>query len=72
MRMCVLWAGMPFQSEGRERIFHIDDKQVMDENITNVAQKLASGNLSTKDPACALCASEQCLLIGRESGIVNR
>mmetsp|Transcript_25500 Transcript_25500/g.48224 ORF Transcript_25500/g.48224 Transcript_25500/m.48224 type:complete len:1215 (+) Transcript_25500:126-3770(+) len=60
------------RKEGRERIFHIDDKQVMDENITNVAQKLASGNLSTKDPACALCASEQCLLIGRESGIVNR
>ena len=63
---------MPWTAEGRERIFHIDDKTILEENIVNIAQKVRSGNLSTNYPVCAVCAGPKCLLVGRESGIVNR
>eukprot|EP00238_Polyblepharides_amylifera_P008608 CAMPEP_0196598138 /NCGR_PEP_ID=MMETSP1081-20130531/94147_1 /TAXON_ID=36882 /ORGANISM="Pyramimonas amylifera, Strain CCMP720" /LENGTH=1154 /DNA_ID=CAMNT_0041923789 /DNA_START=199 /DNA_END=3663 /DNA_ORIENTATION=- len=60
------------RKEGRERIFHVDDKQVTEENLVGIGDKLRSGSLATNDPACAVCASDKCLLVGRESGIVSR
>jgi WD repeat-containing protein 35 len=59
------------RKDGRERVFHIDDQQIAEENITNVAEKTRAGSLTTQDAACSVTASDKTLLIGRESGIVN-
>ncbi|KAK3238460.1 WD repeat-containing protein 35 [Cymbomonas tetramitiformis] len=59
------------RKDGRERVFHIDDKVIHDEPAT-ASEKLRAPSNSTNDPVCAICASDKCLLLGRESGIVNR
>jgi len=60
------------RKEGRERMFHVDDKVIQEDNAKDGDAKQSPPNMPTNDPACAICASDKCLLVGRESGIVNR
>ncbi|TRZ17441.1 hypothetical protein HGM15179_009695 [Zosterops borbonicus] len=57
------------RKEGRERIYHIDD----------TSSGSGDGHLDysrafeeTRDPICAITASDKILLVGRESGIIQR
>ncbi|XP_058691758.1 WD repeat-containing protein 35 isoform X2 [Poecile atricapillus] len=57
------------RKEGRERIYHIDD----------TSSGSADGHLDysrafegTRDPICAITASDKILLVGRESGTIQR
>ncbi|KAJ7408453.1 WD repeat-containing protein 35 [Willisornis vidua] len=57
------------RKEGRERIYHIDD----------TSSGSRDGHLdysraveATRDPICAITASDKILLVGRESGIIQR
>ncbi|XP_051471912.1 WD repeat-containing protein 35 isoform X3 [Apus apus] len=57
------------RKEGRERIYHIDDNP----------SGSADGHLdysraleATRDPICAITASDKVLLVGRESGTIQR
>ncbi|NXQ88879.1 WDR35 protein, partial [Nyctibius grandis] len=57
------------RKEGRERIYHIDD----------TPSGFADGHLDysraiegTRDPICAITASDKILLVGRESGTIQR
>ncbi|XP_069742568.1 WD repeat-containing protein 35 isoform X6 [Narcine bancroftii] len=59
----------PTRKEGRERIYHIDDET----SITG------DGNLdfsrvfsATKDPICCITASDKTLILGRESGKIQK
>ena len=56
------------RKEGRERCFHIDDLP------TAAAEPVADvqGRQPSKDGVAAVAASSTCLLVGRESGELNR
>ncbi|NXO27829.1 WDR35 protein, partial [Cisticola juncidis] len=55
------------RKEGRERIYHIDDTPSGDGYLDN--SRAFEG---TRDPICAITASDKILLVGRESGIIQR
>jgi WD repeat-containing protein 35 len=57
------------RKEGRERIFHIDDPASVG---ASDLQSYRNMNKRTDDPICCVAASETCLVVGRESGIVHR
>ncbi|XP_049640768.1 WD repeat-containing protein 35 isoform X1 [Suncus etruscus] len=60
---------MRSRKEGRERIYHVDDTPsgsgdgVLDYN---------KAIQSTRDPICAITASDKTLIVGRESGTIQR
>ena len=66
--------------DNRERVFHIDDlapgtgvsrpKQGGEEGPGGVDFSTALAD--TADPICAICASEKALVVGRESGLMQR
>ncbi|XP_054833887.1 WD repeat-containing protein 35 [Eublepharis macularius] len=57
------------RKEGRERICHVDDTSSgAADGILDYAKALQG----TKDPICAITASDKTLIIGRESGTVQR
>ncbi|XP_012278888.1 WD repeat-containing protein 35 [Orussus abietinus] len=61
----------------RDKIYHIDDTPT---GVTEVIQDLdrdrafetPTNTKATMDPICCLCATEKILLIGRESGMIQR
>jgi WD repeat-containing protein 35 len=57
------------RKEGRERIFHIDDAASVGASDLKSYRNM---NKRTDDPICAITASETCLVVGRESGLVHR
>jgi WD repeat-containing protein 35 len=59
------------RKEGRERVFHIDSRSTNGElSMDGGAMRVPSS--STDDPICTVAASNKVLLVGRESGAVNR
>ncbi|KAF2982220.1 hypothetical protein EK904_002644, partial [Melospiza melodia maxima] len=57
------------RKEGRERIYHIDDTFSGSGDTHLDYSKAFEG---TRDPICAITASDKILLVGRESGIIQR
>ncbi|KFV77076.1 WD repeat-containing protein 35, partial [Dryobates pubescens] len=57
------------RKEGRERIYHIDDTPSGSADGHLDYSKTIEG---TRDPICAITASDKILLIGRESGTIQR
>jgi len=55
--------------EGMEKMFHIDDiPSGAGEGISDVKK----AKLATEDPICCVCATEKMIVVGRESGRINR
>uniref|UniRef100_A0A803XM55 WD repeat-containing protein 35 n=1 Tax=Meleagris gallopavo TaxID=9103 RepID=A0A803XM55_MELGA len=57
------------RKEGRERIYHIDDTPSGSGDGHLDYSKAVEG---TRDPICAITASDKILLVGRESGTIHR
>ncbi|XP_048791015.1 WD repeat-containing protein 35 isoform X2 [Lagopus muta] len=57
------------RKEGRERIYHIDDTPSGSGDGHLDYSKAFEG---TRDPICAITASDKILLVGRESGTIHR
>uniref|UniRef100_A0A803W6F1 WD repeat-containing protein 35 n=1 Tax=Ficedula albicollis TaxID=59894 RepID=A0A803W6F1_FICAL len=57
------------RKEGRERIYHIDDTSSGSGDGPLDYSRAFEG---TRDPICAITASDKILLVGRESGIIQR
>ncbi|XP_032910663.1 WD repeat-containing protein 35 isoform X3 [Catharus ustulatus] len=57
------------RKEGRERIYHIDDTSSGSGDGHLDYSRAFEG---TRDPICAITASDKILLVGRESGIIQR
>ncbi|XP_032299550.1 WD repeat-containing protein 35 [Coturnix japonica] len=57
------------RKEGRERIYHIDDTPSGSGGGHLDYSKAVEG---TRDPICAITASDKILLVGRESGTIHR
>lgn len=57
------------RKEGRERIYHVDDTPSGSVDGVPDYTKAIQG---TRDPICAITASDKTLLVGRESGTIQR
>ncbi|EGW08224.1 WD repeat-containing protein 35 [Cricetulus griseus] len=57
------------RKEGRERIYHVDD--VPSGSVDGVFD-YSKAIQGTRDPICAITASDKTLIVGRESGIIQR
>ncbi|XP_033095067.1 WD repeat-containing protein 35 isoform X9 [Trachypithecus francoisi] len=57
------------QKEGRERIYHVDDTPSGSMDGVLDYSKAIQG---TRDPICAITASDKILIVGRESGTIQR
>uniref|UniRef100_A0A2K5JCK1 WD repeat-containing protein 35 n=1 Tax=Colobus angolensis palliatus TaxID=336983 RepID=A0A2K5JCK1_COLAP len=57
------------QKEGRERIYHVDDTPSGSMDGVLDYSKAIQG---TRDPICAITASDKMLIVGRESGTIQR
>ncbi|XP_060042583.1 WD repeat-containing protein 35 isoform X5 [Erinaceus europaeus] len=57
------------RKEGRERLFHVDDAPSGSASGVLDYTKAMQG---TRDPICAITASEKTLIVGRESGTLQR
>eukprot|EP00056_Hartaetosiga_gracilis_P003229 m.61099 g.61099 ORF g.61099 m.61099 type:complete len:1163 (+) comp11378_c0_seq1:91-3579(+) len=53
-----------------EKIFHIDDSPTGGKDTDPV--KFKKSKQDTRDPICAICVSDQMLMIGRESGTLHQ
>ncbi|KAF6107088.1 WD repeat domain 35 [Phyllostomus discolor] len=60
---------MRSRKEGRERIYHVDDTPSGSVDGVLDYSKAIQG---TRDPICAITASDKTLIVGRESGIIQR
>lgn len=72
------------RKDGRERIFHIDDSALGADGGSAGgdpgaaagagagAGTAASASRPVADPICSIAASTKCLLVGRESGVVQQ
>ncbi|KAM7060824.1 WD repeat-containing protein 35 isoform 1-T1 [Acridotheres tristis] len=58
------------RKEGRERIYHIDDTSSSGSGEGHLDYSRAFE--ATRDPICAITASDKILLVGRASGIIQR
>ncbi|XP_071961535.1 WD repeat-containing protein 35-like isoform X2 [Antedon mediterranea] len=57
------------KKDNREKVFHVDDlPSGAGEGMLDFSKAFAP----TSDPICAVCASDKLLIIGRESGTLNR
>ncbi|XP_072032249.1 WD repeat-containing protein 35-like isoform X2 [Amphiura filiformis] len=57
------------KKDNRERVYHIDDTPSgAGEGLLDFSKAFAP----TRDPICSVCASDKLLIIGRESGTLNR
>jgi len=59
----------PKNKEGREQIFHIEDTAFL--NINDVAEYTIPEE-DVSDPISCICCSDRFLMVGRESGDINR
>ncbi|XP_014672750.1 PREDICTED: WD repeat-containing protein 35-like [Priapulus caudatus] len=59
---------------GRERLYHIDDSPsgIADAIKDNSKAYIENMKQPTKDPICCISATDKLLIIGRESGTLNR
>uniref|UniRef100_A0AAR2KWZ5 WD repeat-containing protein 35 n=1 Tax=Pygocentrus nattereri TaxID=42514 RepID=A0AAR2KWZ5_PYGNA len=57
------------RKEGRERVYHIDDSP---SGTTNGALDFAKAFTATRDPICCITASDRTLIVGRESGTLQK
>ncbi|MCI4376852.1 hypothetical protein PGIGA_G00193590 [Pangasianodon gigas] len=57
------------RKEGRERVYHIDDTP---SGTADGALDFAKAFTATRDPICCITASDRTLIVGRESGIVQK
>ncbi|XP_006239947.1 WD repeat-containing protein 35 isoform X1 [Rattus norvegicus] len=57
------------RKEGRERIYHVDD--VPSGSVDGVFD-YSKAIQGTRDPICAITASDKTLIVGRESGVIQR
>ncbi|XP_021109181.1 WD repeat-containing protein 35 isoform X4 [Heterocephalus glaber] len=55
--------------EGRERVYHVDDTPSASVDGVPDYSKAIQG---TRDPICAITASDKTLIVGRESGTIQR
>ncbi|XP_037007685.2 WD repeat-containing protein 35 isoform X2 [Artibeus jamaicensis] len=60
---------MRSRKEGRERIYHVDDTPSGSVDGVLDYSKAIQG---TRDPICAITASDKTLIVGRESGTIQR
>ncbi|XP_036607241.1 WD repeat-containing protein 35 isoform X1 [Trichosurus vulpecula] len=57
------------RKEGRERIYHVDDAP---SGAIDGALDYSKASQGTEDPICAITASDKTLIVGRESGTIQR
>lgn len=62
---------------GTERLYHIDDQPTgatatEEVDFSKAFNRFHLRNKGTEDPVCAICASDKVLIVGRESGTINR
>ncbi|KAF7710784.1 WD repeat-containing protein 35 isoform X2 [Silurus meridionalis] len=57
------------RKEGRERVYHIDDTP---SGTADGALDFAKAFTATRDPICCIAASDRTLIVGRESGILQK
>ncbi|XP_063039587.1 WD repeat-containing protein 35 isoform X2 [Engraulis encrasicolus] len=57
------------RKDGRERVYHIDDTPT---GNTDGTLDFAKAFTATRDPICCITATDKTLIVGRESGIVQR
>ncbi|KAI4891828.1 hypothetical protein NFI96_003820 [Prochilodus magdalenae] len=55
--------------EGRERVYHIDDNP---SGTADGTLDFAKAFTATRDPICCITASDKSLIVGRESGILQK
>ncbi|XP_021561959.1 WD repeat-containing protein 35 isoform X2 [Carlito syrichta] len=60
---------MRSRKEGRERIYHVDD---IPSGSVNGVLDYSKAIQGTRDPICAITASDKTLIVGRESGTIQR
>ncbi|CAJ1415377.1 unnamed protein product [Effrenium voratum] len=64
-------AGMGIKQRRAEMMFHIDESFAPGTG-THDKEGFVPPSSTTQDPIACICATEQCLLIARESGVVQR
>ncbi|CAE7432828.1 Wdr35 [Symbiodinium pilosum] len=64
-------AGMGIKQKRAEMMFHIDESFAPGSG-THDKESFVPPSMTTQDPIACICATEQCLLIARESGVVHR
>ncbi|XP_039604109.1 WD repeat-containing protein 35 isoform X1 [Polypterus senegalus] len=57
------------RKEGRERVYHIDDAP---SGTTDGMVDFTKAFTATKDPICCITATDKTLIVGRESGTIQR
>ncbi|XP_036431101.1 LOW QUALITY PROTEIN: WD repeat-containing protein 35 [Colossoma macropomum] len=57
------------RKEGRERVYHIDDSP---SGTTDGTLDFAKAFTATRDPICCITASDRTLIVGRESGTLQK
>ncbi|KAG5266079.1 hypothetical protein AALO_G00249550 [Alosa alosa] len=57
------------RKEGRERVYHIDDTPT---GTTDGTFDFAKAFAATRDPICCITATDKTLIVGRESGLIQR
>ncbi|XP_053476198.1 WD repeat-containing protein 35 isoform X1 [Ictalurus furcatus] len=57
------------KKEGRERVYHIDDTP---SGTADGALDFSKAFTATRDPICCIAASDRTLIVGRESGILQK
>ncbi|KAM9476708.1 WD repeat-containing protein 35 [Clarias gariepinus] len=57
------------RKEGRERVYHIDDTP---SGTADGALDFTKAFAATRDPICCITASDRTLIVGRESGILQK
>ncbi|TRY60156.1 hypothetical protein DNTS_003730 [Danionella cerebrum] len=57
------------RKEGRERVYHIDDSP---SGTSDGALNFAKAFTATRDPICCITATDRMLVVGRESGTLQR
>ncbi|CAE7573710.1 Wdr35 [Symbiodinium sp. CCMP2456] len=64
-------AGMGIKQKRAEMMFHIDESFAPGSG-THDKESFVPPSMTTQDPIACICATEQCLLVARESGVVHR
>eukprot|EP00439_Symbiodinium_sp_Y106_P080708 s175_g19.t1 len=64
-------AGMGIKQKRAEMMFHIDESFAPGSG-THDKEGFVPPSMTTQDPIACICATEQCLLVARESGVVHR
>ncbi|KAM9786504.1 WD repeat-containing protein 35 isoform X1 [Syngnathus typhle] len=57
------------KKEGRERLYHIDSSPT---GVNDNGEDFAKAFAATRDPICCIAATDNTLMMGRESGLIHR